>query len=392
MRYLTILVVLLGGATIADGQVQLHSAKEIQSMRDLLPAIEEGDDNINEVVADPTTMWYTLGTMPRAYWNSGSYHWAGYNISGDNQGPFFEQSKPHGMGGNANIDFPWRMGVAGGTHRTSNVDTYKFMWLPKDSAGKPKPVVWFPKNLSGPLGSSVGYAWVFPIGTTFGEVLYMKHGRYNYVFEVRTRTRESGEWAVEIYRPFPSKDSLIEALGREPQTRPVTALQTHLKTYEGRMYQQSDKQNRSRRAFTGTARVDVLPALPADTVAKLLMTTEFTSALGEEWVPTSKQDFHIVPGKYDGAFLGSDRGSCMQCHESTNVAARTFDSDRGWYGFVGGSDGILSWNPIAPGSQSKNGGNVPARMRRSFVRAGIVEQYSPSKHSKDNYRVITGLK
>jgi hypothetical protein len=227
------------------------------------------------------------------------------------------------------------------------------------------------------------------VGTVVGECLIQTgpDGR-GYAFEVRTRTRERGQWAVDAFRPFPTPESLAERLKELGYQQPVSFGRPTLRT----LVDQHPKQS-----FKSVALVEELPHLPADIVAKLLTTTPFRSALGTAWretgehvaaAPTTADAFNIVPAGYEAGFIQVDRQSCTRCHENTMDHVDLFDARRDWYGRVRGSDGIFSFHPFSSASISHNGSGLPTSINSRLVEAGVVQQYDAGKHPAAIYHEL----
>ena len=418
------IVLLLSGACSA--QVQIIPQGQLQQMRALLPRLE--DEAFQKILSDPTTIWYDTRSMPPAYqFMPGNgylptyFFLANHNFSGDPT----DQPLGNGRGGNANIEFPWNQ-KPGGAHRAPYVDSFKGLWLPKKN-GRPVPVVWFRRDLPGRRGGGQivsdgvvsrqgprtrgdmenAYGWVFPEGAVLVEALTTKTPKgYAVVFEIRFRIREIDDWGVEIFRPFPTAKSLAEALKKEPNADSHKLMREAIRYLDRdiplQQAQLADTKHTAKLAFNVKSGYDPLPSLPTDTVSKLLYTTAFASALGQNWrtgtngviafSPSNEaNEYNIVTTKYDGTFVGSDRESCIKCHESTNRHSTVFQVPRGWYGRVRGSDGILSWHPVDPRAVSASGAPVQVRFRGSFIQGGIIEQYNPSRHLPDVYKSIPGL-
>jgi hypothetical protein len=337
--------------------------------------------------------------MPKAYqfWDGAfpGVHSANYNISAGAA----EQSKGNGGGGNGNLEFPWSS--AGGTHRCRSIFAVRFMKLPEED-GRRLPVVWYRASLRGE--GTRGYAWVFPSGTVFGEVLAMRGPTgHNYTFELRTRTKQDNRWIPNVFRPFPTAESLAE---RIQELRPQWESQPKLKGVVEHLLKPAanlkvsrlaDFSHPGRRDFDQTAAIDELPSLGDDRlVAELLTRTVFRSAEGELWrttsgraatyAPTTQASFHIVPRNYDAGFIAIDHQSCSRCHSSVNRHVDEFDAGRDWYGRVRGSDQIFSFHPFEPRTISYNGYSAHPSMRSSLVRAGLLEQYNLQKHPTSVYR------
>lgn len=365
---------------------QLMSPQREAELRAYFPKVD--DKATQAVLDDPALLLYTDREMPRAYqiWDGllRGVHAVRYNISADGGEPF----------GNANQEFPW--GDPGGLHRTNGTTAFRFLLLPERN-GQKLPVVWYPKQRPG--DAQPGYAWIFPVGTTIGEVLLLRgpDGR-DYPFEVRTRTRENGSWEMDAFRPFPTPESLSDRIKEiEPTWEAQPVLRSAVATLEGRGRYRVARlvDQHPRRTFDQQSFLDELPPLPAALVAKLLTSTTFKSALGTSWreagkliaaSPTTQSAFHVVPANYDAAFVVVDHESCMRCHDQVAAHVDTFDMPRDWYGRVRGSDGIFSFHPFDPSSISTNGSSWPVRMRPALVQAGIVARYDPARHPKELYQ------
>jgi len=384
-------------ATVPTGTAPhlMSDAKE-QRLRKLLPHVD--DPNLQKILQDQRLILYTEAEMPRAYqeW-SGSLqgvHSAYYNISANGSEPY----------GNGNREFPWA--TPAGTQRTKGVEAFRFVWLPRDTNDRPRPVVWFRKRLRG--DTSDGYAWTFPVGAKVGEALAMTGpDGYAYTFEMRVRTREYGFWDVDVYRPFPTAADLakrIKTLRPDWQNQPnLLAAVEHLEQpLEMKVSTLADKQP-AQRTFAATMGVDMLPSLNDDRlVGELLSGTVFRNVSGEVWrqspsgvktyAPTTTAAFHIVPANYDAGFVQVDSTSCMRCHDSVSKPVTDFNPGRDWYGHIRGSDGILSFHPFAPESVSDNGYGRAIKMRAEFEKAGVIAKYDPAQHPAKMYQTLDVVK
>jgi hypothetical protein len=377
------------------GKVRLMTVRRETELRRFLPKV--GDEDVQEILNDPRLILYTDQEMPDCYqiWDGQlpGVHSVSYNISANESEPY----------GNGNIEFPW--GKAAGTHRAANVSTVRFVYLPKDENEKVLPVTWYRQTLPG--DGQPAYAWIFPVGTVFGEVLTMKAPwGVSYTFEMRLRIRESGSWNVDVYRPFVTAEDLsqrIKELRPEWQKAPQLAkLVMHLDSPIA-MQRHVLANHHPGRVIYQTMGIDNLPEAGDDALIAELLQTPFQSALGSTWrkstngihtcAPTTAARFHIVPANYDAGFIEVDRISCLRCHETTNRHVREFQAGRDWYGRVRGSDGIFSFHPFEPSSISGNGyGTTAPQMRAEFVRGGILERFNPSRHSPRFYNRVLRLR
>ena len=390
---LGILLILFGFfALLAQaGPPLLMSEEKGDLLRSQIPYVD--DEDIQRLLDDPTLVLYTNVEMPPAYqdWkNLPGIHSPKYNVASSNRE----------LHGNGNMEFPWKS--PGGTHRTFNVSTFRFLWLPVDKSDKKRPVVWYRKMLSG--SSTKGYAWTYPVGTVVGEVLRMKSPYGKIVtFELRVRIREYGEWAVDVFRPFPTSEDLAY---RIKQLRPqweydpkIAKLVRHLERPASLPIRTlRDSRSHSQVVFKRTMGIDTLPNIGDDQlVVELLTQTVFRSVLGEDWrrgtngattaAPTTLVGFHVIPAKYDAGFIEVDRFSCMDCHNTVNQHVDDFQR-RDWYGRIRGSDGIFSFHPFALNSISYNGSKRVVRMNGKLVSAGLLEKFDPSIHSSKVYQLL----
>ena len=418
-------------------QIQVATQAEIRAFKELLPAVAESSiiEDIEKRLHSDDMIWYTKKSMPPAYQvgngfqgNIGPLHLgdANINISRDFPG---EGEKANGKGGNANIDFPWGQ-APGGTMASDLVRDYKGMLLPRVTAKQAEkynlkegdfwPIVVtvedypdaFFNSYPPPQGRGFdrGITWAFPVDTMFVEVITQHYKGMDFVFEIRIRYREPGEWAVDIFRPFSSPKELANKIKKlRPDWRGQSNLRSLVADLEnsGKLLSEArlkDNHVGGERAFDERSKVDVLPPINDDRLAmELLVNSAFGSTLGYNWrkgavAPTTDSDtLHIVPKNYDGAFLGGDRQSCMECHKHAGMEARRFDPQRGWYGYVRGSpsEAILSMHPFEPsfytGKMRSEEPLVRQRfggirdinensLRKAWVREGIIQLYDRQKH------------
>lgn len=364
-----------------------------QRFRALFPEVES--DELSSILKAPETLLYSEREIPKAYqfWanNLPGLHAVSFNISAEPSEPF----------GNGNIEFPW--GTPAGVHRSSGIETFKFLSLPKDESGNMLPVAWYPHHHRG--DAQIGYAWVFPIGTVIGECLLMRSPSNEQVmFELRIRRRTQNDWEVDVFRPFPTSESLvsrIQELRPEWESEETTRkLVEHLNN-ENRLAKQHLSDQHPSVSFSQSMGVDVLPEIEDALALELLKTTPFQSSHSRRWAenengiysvaPTTRDSFHVIPANFDGGFIDVDETSCLRCHDTVAKNVRNFEPFRDWYGRIRGSDGIFSFHPFSPGSISHNGEGVPIHIRGEFLRAGIVAQFDPAKHPKTHYRRLSFL-
>lgn len=421
-------------ASAAFAQVQLIPRDDLAAMLDTLPDMDDSTilpvGDLQKIISDPSTMWYTRAEMPPAYQlgagnlgNQSPLRFADPMLNVSRDGGGTEDSKPDGLGGNANVDFPWGM-APGGTMRAVNVRDFKAMWLPKQPSGEPWPVVYFGHTYQGLFNErdrTAGVDWTFPVGTVFIEVLVQRYGGVDYPFEIRLRRRDRISWDTDVLRPFASRQALIDRLTSYDASQTAQQIASQLRampTPQPEPYRMTFEGERNGRqddllVFSAVASLDVLPPMPEKLTHELLTKTQFVSVHGGDWNPANKSEpFSIVPPLYDGAFAGTNEQSCNSCHEHCTEPARHFDRLRGWYGLIRGSrDKIFSWHPIEPAAfvgavRGRTLTNHPATdqipytvqgqrrtfplyLRPEFVSAGVVAKYEPQKHPVGRYQLLT---
>jgi len=338
----------------------------------------------------PRTVHYDDRTIPRAYAHAGGFHSPSYNISADPT----DSGLRHGEGGNANVQFPWRVG--GGLDHSPGVRSAKALTLPEAPGGVWPVVAWQGRLPGHPgMGPESATRWRFPRGAILWEILSHDVGGSPMVFEVRARIRQHDYWDTSIYRPFPRCADLADELTRrgvEPAAVAELRAPAVLTVVD-----HSDRANRTRPAFVGRAAVAWMPRLPVPLVAELLRDTPFADATGTAWAtsgelhcyaPTTDTAGQLVPIRYAGTIVGTDTDSCAKCHDGVARHARRFDAARGWYGHVRGDDGIFSFHPIDPARISRNGATIQPLLNRHLVEAGIVSAYDPARHPGDIYNAL----
>jgi hypothetical protein len=317
-------------------------------------------------------VFYDEEAMPPAYqnWDGAlpGIHSPFYNISAVRSEPI----------GNANREFPW--GSPAGLHDSPNGRAFRFVIFPKD-----KSIMWWRQRLSfdGPRGT---YVWQYPAGTTFGEILLVTDPeRYDFTFELRTRTRSERGWTIKVFRPFTTQAELaarVKQLVPNWRSRPELVQLVEDKGQREEVYRLRNPHDLV--TFDATALLTYLPAIDHDLVYKLL-DTPFKSAVGQVWkrngddteafAPTTDAPFHIVPRNYQAGFVEVSSKSCMRCHDSTLKHAADFQFRRDWYGRVRGSDNIFSFHIFEPGSISYNGFGREPNFRQELVNAGLLKHW-----------------
>ena len=393
---------------------------DVAAFKRLLPEIDSV--SLRELCDSPRTFWYDARSLGVAYQigdtsidtsgRSTRFRDAMQNISGDN-GP--HNARPAGYGGNPNVKgaagYPWSAGTAGGTSRCVGTDSVKAMLLPLRDDGKPWPVVtfhttvspFFPNQRSDPRQRVM--AWTFPVGCVFAEFITQRdpHGDV-WIFEIRTRTREYGGWSIDIFKPYPKAEHLATDIKElRPKWKENTTLAKLVQYLDGpgnvvsKRLRDNDPRhtfaNRTKSAFDVRTGTDELPPAGDDDLVRELLGTEFVSAHGTDWrvgcpAPTTEAKFHIIPARYDGAFVGNSLETCSKCHSSGSHSGREFNRGIDWYGRLRGAPNkesaggsILSWNPI-----DRRTLNGTPRFNEVLLKSGMLARYDKSAHPERLYQ------
>jgi hypothetical protein len=351
----------------AGPKIRLVSGENHQKLLKFLP---QSNDKWLATLKDQDIIFYTDAEMPAAYQHDGGVHSPLYNISA---------AQPREPFGNANREFPWK-GTAG-LDDSPNGISVQFVLFPPGGQ-----ILYWQELL--PHERRYAYVWEYPVGTVFGEMLLVRdQNGYGAPFEIRTRTKTADKktpWRVNLYRPFASPAELIARIKKlDPGWKTNEAFQAYLKN--GEVAVETLVNRHPVKVIDRVALADELPLLDEALVWELLK-TPFKSVLGQEWVksgstmgfaPTTKADFHIVPKNYQGHHLAVSSRACMTCHDTVNKHVNEFEFNRDWYGRVRGSDGIFSFHIFEPSSISYNGFSYAPRIREEFVRAGLLQAWSP---------------
>jgi hypothetical protein len=278
--------------------------------------------------------------------------------------------------------------------------------LPREG-GALLPVVWWWWE---PNGWTHRIEWMFPVGTVFGELLFIidEQGTHH-PFEIRTRTRELDRWAVDVFRPFLTATELADALEHKRSERAewassgeIDALIAHLRD-ESTLEPGSLDASHFSSAFPALAGgADVLPALSDNGIlVELLLSTPFRSARGAVWkdsgsirtyAPTTDARMSIVPQGYNGGFVAADEEACSTCHRDAGRPFKDYYSNIMAYGELWGEDETFSWHPFDTASFVDSGGDVVSfnddnrRFRDDF--APVLAPYDSAEHPSSRYAKI----
>lgn len=242
----------------------------------------------------------------------------------------------------ANFNFPWETTVGlNVSHKTTKdtkapnpYATINFVNLPEVS-GVVQPIL---------IINEYPIKWIYPVGTTFGEIIYVTHNGKKYTQEVRTRTKDldSKFWTPGMYRPITSRAEFEQATGLKNYV-------AFKKFYHFRNPQENE-------VFLMSGLVERLPNLNEDIIRDLLARPFKPVDVDQDvWTPAADQDFHIMPKDYCLALLGGvDTVTCSSCHRQTQISVRNLTpSDPDVVktplkiGNIRGCDGIFTWHPFA---------------------------------------------
>lgn len=312
---------------------------DLKSINLNLPKIQ--DQNLDKILKDKNTVFYKLRQVWQHYvppsrvehFNEtlGTKTYTTNNLV---WGLYYSTFNPDA---HANFNFPWETTVGLNTIiKTTNGQNFKtvnFVNLPTDESGKVIPI-WYLREA--PI------KWIFPAGTTVGEIIYIIHNDEKYIQEIRTRTKTSdcNEWEPHLYRPIASREEFI----KETQSPDYNVA----KKFVFLRNPQEDE------VFKMEGHIEYLPELPEATV-KYILSLPFKEVTNENWSPSSTQDFNILPKDYCFSLLKSvDTSTCAECHRQTQISVRNLVpkdpsviKDPIGTGNIRGSDAVFSWHPFA---------------------------------------------
>ncbi|MBY0371839.1 hypothetical protein K2X33_14235 [bacterium] len=398
-----------GNFPLPPRPVTIMPESEVSAILAKMPVMY--DPWLASVIHSRDTMWYDKKSIVPGYQDS----------FGDNQ-EFPIGFRPNTIapgliavpGGHAWLfrrsgEFNFPFGRTGHPNDALNTFVVDFWKLPRD--GKDLlPVVWWKRH---PSNFHTRYHWMFPVGTVFGELIFIKNGSSDsYIYEIRTRVRKADGWTVDVFRPFPTSDDFLNALENKRRERSswqtssaITNLVDYTRTLSSQVTETLQPYN-FKSAFTSVqGGVDYLPAVDDPQILiDLLKETGFQSTKGKywkqtggvsSWAPSTKADFHIVPKNNSAAFFEVSDTFCNRCHQDAGRPIKDYYFDVQLYGEIWGEDEIFSWHPFdakyfvdASGSVV-NFGNENRKFRSDFVNAKVLQEYNPSVHPSSRYKQIT---
>jgi hypothetical protein len=209
-------------------------------------------------------------------------------------------------------------------------------------------------------------------------------------FEIRTRRRYEKGWESNIFRPFPTRESLnakIQSSYPTWSSHPdLATLVSHLNNTETLVREEIETKPYTKLVPKITGFVDYLPAF-ADykIIDELLLSTPFISSMDTEWKRSengsaafgaaSMSGYHISPeGTLSGLFAVNEQ-SCNVCHTDTAKHLGILETDITLYGEMWGEDEAFSWHLFQPNSHiygTWDDVDVSRVVNKTLITAGLL--------------------
>jgi len=389
----------------ASSITQMLSPSQLDAYKKALPAVNA--PKLRTILADPNTLWYDDQVMIPSYQDSVAPD-ASIGLRKNSEGADLIVPQGRGLFSVDGSTWTFPFSATAGTDDSKNVHVANFLSLPVVD-GKRLPIAYWVVNTTRESIEVVQWRWMFPKGTVLGEVLYIKDASGNLITsEIRVRERYLSGWATNVYRPFPTASSLVDAVKR---ARPnwqadgnLTGLVTQLQN-NGSLTPASLKPNTTDGAllpllsqvFSQDGSLDILPAFGDDAlVHELLTTTPFVTAYRQPWkenggqstyAASTAESFSIVPQNYKGGLIEVSDDSCHRCHRDAQRAISDFADDAVLYGDIWGADQIFSFH-IFDQSRYNGAGDENRAVNPAFAASGIVEQFDQARHPANLYQEL----
>ena len=393
---------------IAESAASPMAEVQNQKVKAALPKTAYG--KLQDVLSSDDTIWYDHDSMKPSYQaaiqQSPPYganandKW--FDLIADSVEPiarnFYDENKRK-----------WRFpfGTTAGTDDSENMKVANFLSLPKkDGRRLPLAAGVKPQGISGGISFSMySWGWVYPVGTMIGEVLFVATSTGELLpTEIRIRQRYASGWAVNVFRPFPSAQSLATSIKQKrPQWESAANLKTLVTHLESTTTLKPAKLSASQLpgVFDQEGALDELPAFGDESLVKELLTqTTFVTAYGETWkaggglstfAPTTSERVSVVPDHYKGGMLAVNEASCMRCHKETGRHLVDFSpsfSSIVLYGEMWGRDGIFSFHPFDESKYDSfwlSGTTDNRALNPKLEAAGVIATYNPAVHKAPEY-------
>jgi hypothetical protein len=378
----------------------LIPADRLAKIKAALPQVQF--ENVSTIFKSDETLWYDHDVMTPTYQDS-----VGVNSNADWPRLVAKTADTNpaiaGLFDAKNKRWQFPFSVTAGTDRSENIKVVNFLHLPHVN-GKPLSVpIWtVNKNANRP-----NWNWVYPIGTTFGEIIFIENSGELLATEVRIRKRYKSGWATNSYRPFPTARHLSDAIKERRSNwrneAKLSRMIDHLEDNGSLKSEITTGKAELAKSFRQESGVDQLPNFEDPTLVKELLTkTVFVSAYGKIWkdggavksyAPTTQESVSIVPSNFQGHFLEISDDSCTRCHKDSGKKVSEYYSGLYLYGEVWGKDGIFSFHPFDESEFSKirQSGNGPdnyydnRKINPKLAEMGVFERYDAAKHGTDLY-------
>ncbi len=378
----------------------LIPAERLAKIKAALPQVQY--NAVGAIFKSAETLWYDHDVMTPTYQDS-----VGVNSNADWPRPVAKGPDTNpaiaGLFDAKNKRWQFPFSVTAGTDKSENVKVVNFLHLPHVN-GKPLSVpIWtVNKNANRP-----NWNWVYPIGTTFGEVIFIENSGELLATEVRIRKRYKSGWATNSFRPFPTARHLSDAIKDKRNNwrndTKLTRMVDHLEDNGSLKSETITGKAALAASFRQESGVDQLPNFEDPALVKELLTkTVFVSAYGKVWkdsgsvksfAPTTSESISIVPSNFQGHFLEISDDSCTRCHKDSGKKVSDYYDGLYLYGEVWGKDGIFSFHPFDESEFKKirQTGNGPdnyydnRKINSKLSEMGIFERYDAAKHGTDLY-------
>jgi hypothetical protein len=324
-------------------------ASRLAAIKAVLPQVT--NNSITDIFNSPQTLWYDEHSMARSYQDS-------LGVSSNNKWPDLVAASEEIIGiyhdrSKHRWQFPFA--TTAGTDDSTNLDVANFVYLPQVN-DQVQTV-----SITTKIGNDnrTEWTWRYPVGTTFGEVVFITDGANLLPVEIRTRTRYALGWSMNVFRPFPRAKDLAKEI---KELRPYWSSQPNLKRMVEHLENNSTLTSASLSAkgkiasiFQQDGYLDILPDFEDPQLVKqLLRTTVFRSAYDTSWKENGSQKTYaastrsplsIVPTNYTAGIIQVTDESCMRCHSHTEQNVSEYIFDLYLYGQIWGMDGIFSFHP-----------------------------------------------
>lgn len=356
-------------------RVDIMDPAKVQTLKALLPRVQDAE--LTAIFSNANTMWYDKDSLKHVYQDSVTpilgvrANSIGRQLAVDGQLVF-----------NTSQSFHFPFNITAGMQHSPETYNLNFWSLPERS-GQLLPVAWYQDD-------TTRWRWIFPVGTTFGEVLFLKdpQGGLN-VYEIRTRKRYADGWEVNAYRPFLTAAELADSVvQKRPNWQAVPALKTAvdaLRRPDTLVAKRLTSQYYGPTFDAVEGALDVVPDLGDVALVKdLLRTATFRSAEGRIWkqsggketyAASTSASFSIVPKDYEAGLYPVNEVSCNRCHQDTGRQIGEFSFNSLLYGEIWGEDRIFTWHLFDESGNFFGAYQNNRVMNRKFEQAGLVVRY-----------------